>query len=80
MGGVDAIVFTAGIGENDHDVRQMCVEGLGCIGAYIDKNKNTLESRGKEMRLSSKDSKVDIWCVPTNEELAIAKETYDLCK
>jgi len=78
MGGIDAIIFTAGIGENDHEVRAMCVEGLGCIGAYIDKDINTFESRGKEMRLSSKDSKVDIWCVPTNEELAIAKETFSL--
>lgn len=80
MGGADAIVFTAGIGENDHLIREMCVEGLGYMGAYIDKNLNTVESRGKELRLSTKDSKVDIWCVPTNEELAIAKETYDLCK
>jgi acetate kinase len=80
MGGADAIIFTAGIGENDHEVRNMCVEGLGCIGAYIDKKINDFYSRGKEMRLSSKDSKVDIWCVPTNEELAIAKETYALCK
>ena len=80
MGGVDAILFTAGIGENDHIIREMCVEGLGFIGAVIDKNINTFESRGREMRLSSKDSKVDIWCVPTNEELAIAKETYALCK
>ncbi len=80
MGGVDAIIFTAGIGENDHIIREMCVEGLGCFGAYIDKNINTFDSRGKEMRLSGSDSRVDIWCVPTNEELAIAKETYALCK
>lgn len=80
MGGVDAIVFTAGIGENDHLVREMCVEGLGYMGAYIDKNINTISSRGKEIRLSTKDSKVEIWCIPTNEELAIAKETYVLCK
>jgi acetate kinase len=80
MGGVDAIIFTAGIGENDHIIREMCVEGLGCFGAYIDKDINIFESRGKEMRLSRNDSKVDIWCVPTNEELAIAKETYALCK
>lgn len=80
MGGVDAIVFTAGIGENDHVIREMCIEGLDFLGAYLDKNKNTAESRGKETRLSSRKSKVDIWCVPTNEELAIAKETYALCK
>jgi acetate kinase len=80
MGGVDAIIFTAGIGENDHVIRAMCTEGLGYMGVEIDKSINTFESRGKEIKLSSKDSKVEIWCVPTNEELAIAKETYDLCK
>ena len=80
MGGVDAILFTAGIGENDHLVREYCVKGLACIGAYIDTNINTLESRGKEMRLSTADSAVDIWCIPTNEELAIAKDTYTICQ
>jgi acetate kinase len=79
MGGVDAIVFTAGIGENDPRTRAMCVEGLGFLGAYMDDKKNS-EARGKEMLISTDDSKVEIWCVPTNEELAIAKETYALCK
>lgn len=78
MGGVDAILFTAGIGENDYLVREWSVEGLGFLGAYIDKDINNM--KGKEIRLSTPDSKVDIWCVPTNEELAIAKETYALCK
>ena len=80
MGGLDAIIFTAGIAENDHDIRALCVDGLVCLGAIMDKEKNTLASRGKEMRLSRKDSRVDIWCVPTNEELAIAIETYAICK
>lgn len=79
MGGVNAIVFTAGIGENDIRTRAMCVEGLGYLGAYMDKEKNAA-ARGKEMRISTDESKVEIWCVPTNEELAIAKETYALCK
>ena len=78
MGGVDAIVFTAGIGENDHMVRECCIEGFAYLGAYIDKELNNM--RGKEMRIASKDSKIDIWCIPTNEELAIAKETFALCK
>ncbi len=78
MGGVDAILFTAGIGENDYLVREWSVEGLGFLGACIDKDINNM--KGKEIRLSTPDSKVDIWCVPTNEELAIAKETYALCK
>ena len=79
MGGVDAIIFTAGIGENDPLIRKWGVEGLGFLGAYIDDELNG-ELRGEEARLSSADSTVDIWCVPTNEELAIAKETFALCK
>jgi acetate kinase len=79
MGGVNAIVFTAGIGENDVRTRAMCVEGLEYLGAYLDKDKNNA-ARGKEMVISADDSKVEIWCIPTNEELAIAKETYALCK
>jgi acetate kinase len=78
MGGVDAIVFTAGIGENDPLIRQWSIDGLGFIGAAIDNQANNV--RGKEQRISAADSRVDIWCVPTNEELAIAKETYTLCK
>ncbi len=78
MGGVDAIVFTAGIGENDPLVRQWSVQGLEFIGAAIDTEANSV--RGKELRISAAHSKVDIWCVPTNEELAIAKETYAFCK
>jgi acetate kinase len=78
MGGVDAIVFTAGIGENDPLIREWAVDGLSFLGAAVDKEANNM--RGKEQRISSAASKVDIWCVPTNEELAIAKETYTLCK
>jgi len=78
MGGVDAIVFTAGIGENDPLVRQWSVQGLEFLGAAIDPEANNI--RGKEQRISAAHSKVDIWCVPTNEELAIATETYELCK
>ncbi len=77
MGGVDAIVFTAGIGENDKRIREKCVTGLEFLGAVIDKDRNS--ARG-ETRISSDDSKVDIWVVPTNEELAIARESYGICK
>ena len=78
MGGLDAIVFTAGIGENDHDVRAQSVEGLEFLGVKLDHELNNM--RGKEMRISAPDSKVDVWCVPTNEELEIANDTYELCK
>lgn len=78
MGGLDAIVFTAGIGENDTSVRARCLEGLEFLGVKLDKDLNAV--RGKEMRISVPDSKVDVWCVPTNEELEIANDTYELCK
>ena len=78
MGGLDAIVFTAGIGENDAWVRENCVKGLEFMGVQIDKELNDM--RGKEMRISASDSAVDIWCVPTNEELMIAMDTHMLCK
>ena len=78
MGGVDAIVFTAGIGENDFVVRSKCVEGLEYMGVKLDSELN--QFRGKEMRLSAADSSVEVWCVPTNEELMIAIDTFELCK
>lgn len=78
MGGVDAIVFTAGIGENDFVVRSKCVEGLEYMGVKLDSELNKF--RGKEMRLSTADSSVEVWCVPTNEELMIAFDTFELCK
>jgi acetate kinase len=78
MGGLDAIVFTAGIGENDINMRARCVEGLEFMGVRMDPQLNQV--RGREMRISAADSKVDIWCVPTNEELEIANDTYELCK
>ena len=81
MGGVDAIVFTAGIGENDYRIRELAVAGLEFLGAEIDKdiNKKHGHVRGKDIKLSTPGSKVEIWCIPTNEELAIANETYALC-
>lgn len=79
MGGVDAILFTAGIGENDHLIREWSVEGLEFLGVEIDKDVNEKAKR-KEMRISSAQSKVDVWCLPTDEEMAIAKETFVLCR
>ena len=79
MGGVDTILFTAGIGENDHLIREWSVEGLGFLGVEIDDEANQKAYRN-EMRISSAQSKVDVWCLPTDEEMAIAKETYALCR
>lgn len=73
MNGVDAIAFTGGIGENDPDLRRSVCENLTFMGAKIDEEKNLL--RGKEVKISTPDSKVDIFVIPTNEELAIARDT-----
>ena len=73
MNGVDAIVFTGGIGENDPALRKSVCDNLGYLGAQIDDEKNAL--RGKEIKISTDDSKVNIYVIPTNEELAIARDT-----
>lgn len=73
MNGVDAIVFTAGVGENDADTRAAVIEHFGYVGAYIDPEKNNV--RGKETVISTDDSKVKVLLVPTNEELMIARDT-----
>ncbi|WP_026515969.1 acetate/propionate family kinase [Butyrivibrio sp. MC2021] len=78
MGGVDAICFTAGVGENSGFVRKIICERLGFIGATLDVEANKV--RGKEQTISGADSKVTLLVVPTNEELAIARDTYALCK
>jgi acetate kinase len=76
MGGLDAVIFTAGIGENDARIRKMICEGLEFMGISIDDKKN--QTRGKEVEISSDSSKVKVLVIPTNEELAIAKETKNL--
>lgn len=73
MGGVDAIVFTGGIGENAGAIRQRILEPLGFLGLKIDKKKN--ESKEKEKIISSSGSKVKVLVIPTNEELMIAQKT-----
>jgi acetate kinase len=78
MNGVDAIVFTAGVGENDIGMRDIICSDLENIGIKIDLMKNKV--RGKETILSTDDSKIKIMLIPTNEELMIAKDTFNLCK
>ena len=78
MGGVDAIVFTAGIGENSCDLRQKICEGLSYMGVEMDAEKNNV--RGKEVDVSAAGSKVKVFVIPTNEELMIAMDTAELCK
>lgn len=79
MNGVDAIAFTAGLGENDEIVRRKVVSRLGYLGIKLDNEVNN-NGRGKEIAISTPDSKVPVWIVPTNEELAIARETVALLK
>ena len=73
MGGVDVILFTAGVGENDGLIRAACCEGLEFLGVKYDDS--TTKARGKEIALSTEDSKVKVMLVPTNEELMIAMDT-----
>ena len=76
MNGVDVIVFTAGVGENNGEARAMIGEYIGFLGTNIDPEKNKM--RGEEIVLSDADAKVTTMVIPTNEELAIARETVRL--
>jgi acetate kinase len=76
MGGLDALVFTAGIGENNSDIRKRIVEDMEYIGIEIDEEKNN--TRGIEIDISKANAKVRTLVIPTNEELAIARETVSL--
>ncbi|MCE5286927.1 MAG: acetate kinase [Pelosinus sp.] len=78
MNGVDAIVFTAGLGENSITMREAICDGFEFIGAKLDKEANKV--RGKAKEISTADSKVKIFVIPTNEELVIARDTKMLCK
>ena len=80
-GKVDAIVFTAGIGENGIESREEIINRLNCIGLYVDKEVNNTIAGYRDVQegiISSKDSKVAIYVVPTNEELMIIKDTYKI--
>ena len=78
MNGVDAIAFTAGVGENDKATRKAVCEYLGYLGVKIDDEANDI--RGERRVISAADSKVKVMLIPTNEELAIARETLRLTK
>lgn len=78
MGGVDVIVFTAGVGENSDVNRKGILEGLECFGIELDEEKNKVN--GELTEISKDSSKVKVYVVPTNEELMIAKETMQLLK
>lgn len=79
MGGVDAIAFTAGIGENAAGLREKICQGLEYLGVEFDKEVNSVRKSGI-VELSKDSSKVKVFKVPTNEELVIARDTYELIK
>lgn len=78
MNGVDCIAFTAGVGENSGFVRKLIIDRLGFLGVKCNDEANKV--RGEEKLVSTEDSKVRVYVVPTNEELAIARDTYELLK
>ncbi|MDD2895370.1 MAG: acetate kinase [Aliarcobacter sp.] len=79
MGGVDAICFTAGIGENSDLIREKVCHGLEFMGIELDTERNRVRELGNR-EISKKDSRTKIYIIPTNEELVIAKDTYNLVK
>ena len=76
LNGLDVLTFTAGVGENGPATRQAICDYLGFMGIKLDAEKNN--TRGKELCISTPDSKVQVWVVPTNEELMIAQDTAEL--
>lgn len=76
LGGIDAVVFTAGLGENSPETRRDVCKGLEFLGIEIDNDKNNV--RGKQTEVSSSNSKVKVFLIPTNEELMIARDTNEI--
>ena len=79
MGGVDVIAFAGGVGENQGSIREAALEGLEFLGVELDKELNA-KMRGEECVLSTPESKVKVLLIPTDEELMIASDTYDIVK
>lgn len=77
IGGLDLLIFTGGIGENDSTVREMVCDNMEFLGVTFDKNKN-MNLRGKDEVISTPDSKVTVMTITTNEEFVIAKDTYEI--
>lgn len=78
MGGLDAVVFTAGIGEHSPFIRAKALEGLEYLGIKLDKERNSFNHSGTPVKLSADESRVLVYMIPTNEELVIAKDTESI--
>jgi len=79
MGGLDAVVFTAGIGENSWQVREACTRGLEFMGIQIDPERNK-SARGKEVVITTDSSRVKVLAIPANEELVIAADSLEILR
>ena len=77
LGKVDGIIFTGGIGENAVEVRKRVCSGMENLGIILDDRRN-LETAGRESRISADNSRVQIWVIPTDEEIRIAVDTYEI--
>lgn len=80
LGRVDAIAFTAGIGENSPHIRNMIIKRLACLGIKLDKEKNEEMRFGKEGLITTESSSIPCYVIPTDEEVVIARDTYNLIK
>ena len=78
LGGCDAIVMTAGVGENSINTRKQIIEKLSVLGIELDEERNNI--RGEEAKITKDSSKIPVWVIPTDEELMIARDTYNLTK
>ena len=78
LGGADVIAFTAGVGENSSSVRKMVCDNLVSLGIKIDEKQNNVH--GKTALISTPDSKIKVYVIPTDEELMIARDTLELIK
>jgi acetate kinase len=78
LDGADAVVFTGGIGENSAEIRQRICADMTWLGIGIDDSKNAATAGGREGRIDSDGSRVELWVIPTDEELLIARDTWRL--
>ncbi len=78
LGGCDAIVMTAGVGENSIPTRKQILDKLSVLGVEVDEERNNI--RGEEQLITKDSSKIPVWVIPTDEELMIARDTYELAK
>jgi acetate kinase len=76
LGGADAVIFAGGIGENSPEVRAMICASLGALGLALDPQRN-VEALGVEKKISPEDGSTEVWVIPTNEELLIARDTLN---